>query len=295
MADVTYTADRGGRDLLFRIDGRLWRAGAASTRCFRDIERQFSPELALATAKVAAGLMPDVRARWPHVRAPVLSAGESELLGEAMLLAGGVHPRDVENLCREGNYRSNPRATFDLRQFGFRPPGEADAANVPVAPHEVSDESERPIEPEEGVLVEDTEVEKQTNTFIDVRARLESRQASRFEHKLLVEFQAYLEATGERVGAKKIRMGSEPPLRTDLYNFTRKQLVEAKDEASREKIRMALGQLLDYGRHVPHDERAVLLPQRPTNDLEQLLKDHDVAIVWRDGDGFLDNAGGAFV
>jgi hypothetical protein len=122
LAEITLSADRAGRDLVFHIDGRPYRAGAASTRCFRDIERQFSHAEALATAQAALDQMPEARRRWPDVRGPQLVNGEAELLGEALLLAGGVDPADIEFLCSEGNYRSNARASFELRRYGFTPP-----------------------------------------------------------------------------------------------------------------------------------------------------------------------------
>jgi hypothetical protein len=57
---------------------------------------------------------------------------------------------------------------------------------------------------------------------------------------------------------------------------------------------MALGQVLDYGRFATDASRAVLLPARPRRDLEDLLLAYGVYAVWRDGDGFADNADGAF-
>jgi hypothetical protein len=123
MADVTYTTDRGGRDIVFTVGGRRYRAGAATARCFRDIESQFSRDAALATVAAAIPLQERVRRRWPSARGPALRAGEAEVLGEALLLAGGVSEGAAERLCRMNDgYRNNPSASFPLRDYGFRPP-----------------------------------------------------------------------------------------------------------------------------------------------------------------------------
>jgi hypothetical protein len=53
--------------------------------------------------------------------------------------------------------------------------------------------------------------------------------AFRREAKLLTEYAAYLACKGQKVQAKAIKIfGEQAPIRCDLYNETRKQLVEAK-------------------------------------------------------------------
>ena len=59
---------------------------------------------------------------------------------------------------------------------------------------------------------------------------------------------------------------------------------------------MAIGQLADYGRFVPGGtERAALFDAKPGDDLLALLTSAGIAAVWRNGDGFVDNAKGRFV
>jgi hypothetical protein len=119
--ELTYAYDRGGRDIVFNRTGRTYRAGAATARCFRDIESQFSLEAALTTVVAALPLQERVRRTWPKARGPLLRAGEEEVLGEAMLLAGGVSEESAERLCRmKDGYRNNPSASFPLRDYGFR-------------------------------------------------------------------------------------------------------------------------------------------------------------------------------
>ena len=67
------------------------------------------------------------------------------------------------------------------------------------------------------------------------------------------------------------------PFYTDLFDASRHELIEAKGSASRHHVRLAIGQLCDYGRYVPHRSRAVLLPTDPGPDLIQLL--HSLAIT----------------
>jgi hypothetical protein len=62
--------------------------------------------------------------------------------------------------------------------------------------------------------------------------------------------------------------------------------VEAKGSVERGAIRMALGQLLDYRRFVPHARCAVLLPEQPRADLVALIRSAGVGLYWLDGKGF---------
>jgi hypothetical protein len=65
---------------------------------------------------------------------------------------------------------------------------------------------------------------------------------------------------------------------------------------SREAIRMAIGQLADYGRFVSGDPRAaVLVPEEPRGDLLALLKGQGIAAIWPMAGGFTDTVAGALV
>lgn len=46
-----------------------------------------------------------------------------------------------------------------------------------------------------------------------------------------------------------------------------------------ESVRLALGQVLDYGRYVNDSALAVLLPEPPAADLVELLESHNVGCV----------------
>lgn len=77
-------------------------------------------------------------------------------------------------------------------------------------------------------------------------------------------------------------------LLTDVYDETDQVLYEAKSLSSRSDVRMAVGQLYDYRRHVTvKDLRcALLLPEQPTADLRDYLEDVGLGLVFRVGDHF---------
>ena len=87
-------------------------------------------------------------------------------------------------------------------------------------------------------------------------------------------------------------------LQCDGFEKIRGNIIEAKSSASREYIRMAVGQLLDYafqGRSKLGDTRkAVLLPEKPSKDIEAWLNSLNIGLIWPDGSSFLDNANGRF-
>ena len=77
---------------------------------------------------------------------------------------------------------------------------------------------------------------------------------------------------------------------------SRDQLIEAKAGSTRNEVRMAIGQLADYGRFAnPETRTAVLLDVKPHPDLLVLLETQGIAAVWREDKGFADNADGKFV
>lgn len=111
--------------------------------------------------------------------------------------------------------------------------------------------------------------------------------AERREANLSDGLEAYLKAQLHEVGRFQITIkGRTSTLLTDLYDVTADVLYEAKGTSGREAVRMALGQLLDYSRFIHPEEgastprRAVLLPSLPDEDLQDLLAEHAVSIVY---------------
>lgn len=70
-------------------------------------------------------------------------------------------------------------------------------------------------------------------------------------------------------------------LLTGIYDEAENILYEAKGTATRGAIRTAIGQLLDYRRHIDRDNvrLAILLPHRPSEDLVDLVTSLGIALV----------------
>lgn len=141
---------------------------------------------------------------------------------------------------------------------------------------------------EEPITAQTVEAEANRVESFPVRTRAEVRIAARREAELVVAYAAHLEG---RAVVRRRRYGQ---LVCDIFIESRAHLIEAKADASRESIRMAIGQLFDYRRFEPTLVRlGVLVPERPARDLLELLDGLDIACVWS-GDGFEDNRGGEF-
>jgi hypothetical protein len=109
--------------------------------------------------------------------------------------------------------------------------------------------------------------------------------AVRREAQLLKQFRDFLLNSGRQIDRYKLRpRGELRSLWTDLVDHTDGVLYEAKASAARDDIRMAVGQLLDYRRHVPGRPRLrVLVPSKPTDDLLQLLHSVGIGCTWPAG------------
>lgn len=117
-----------------------------------------------------------------------------------------------------------------------------------------------------------------------------TRTVLRREGQLTTAFEAHLATHGHVVHRFQIRVeGERGAFLTDPYDATDNVLYEGKGKATREHVRMAIGQLLDYRRHidVPDGLRlAVLLPEEPTADVRALLEVEKIALVIQTADGF---------
>jgi hypothetical protein len=105
--------------------------------------------------------------------------------------------------------------------------------------------------------------------------------AERRESACVTRYGSWLAGQGHTVVRNEIRLpGQARALYSDLFDQTEGELVEAKGSASREHVRLALGQVLDYARYVEHRSLGVLLPVRPADDLVELLADHSVHCIY---------------
>jgi hypothetical protein len=91
-----------------------------------------------------------------------------------------------------------------------------------------------------------------------------------------------------------IRPKGEGALVVDGYDEIQHLLIEAKSSTSRQDVRMAIGQLLDYKRFIdPTPDLAVLLPDVPRPEITRLCDSVDIAVVWRSHGGeFRDSRNG---
>lgn len=116
------------------------------------------------------------------------------------------------------------------------------------------------------------------------------RTVLRREGLLMEAFKKDLEAAGHVHKSFQITIAGEVgALTPDLYDITDHVLYEAKGLTTRTNIRMAIGQLADYRRHLPNPEglrAAVLLPSEPSKDVKDLLASQNVHLVYQTEDGF---------
>ncbi|MET8855330.1 hypothetical protein [Streptomyces sp. NPDC004579] len=130
------------------------------------------------------------------------------------------------------------------------------------------------------------------NKKMSLRSSTASHIAVRREAELTRTYTAYLQSVGHKTGAFQIKVkGLTSTLRTDLYDATEHVLYEAKGSSTREDVRMALGQILDYSRYVRTQEhaqpprRVILLPAKPDLDMFDLCQSCGVEIIYRSENG----------
>ena len=130
---------------------------------------------------------------------------------------------------------------------------------------------------------------------VEVRTEATVREMVRAEADLVRRYRAWLDPSGERLRGIVIPVGREN-LRADLYDSRLDLLIEAKSKVTRDLIREAVGQLIDYRRYLtPRPRLAILLPDEPAADLAGLPTEAGVAAIWASADGFFDSCGGELV
>ncbi|MEV0593156.1 hypothetical protein [Nonomuraea cavernae] len=133
-------------------------------------------------------------------------------------------------------------------------------------------------------------VAPETNTkFRSRRPAVPKTEAQRREAQLTDDYMAYLKTQHHVVERFQIKIkGLTSTFFTDIYDSTANILYEAKSSSSRDAVRMAIGQLFDYRRHVLPIEPllAILLPAEPHNDLQDLLASLDIKLIYPKGGEF---------
>lgn len=147
--------------------------------------------------------------------------------------------------------RQAPDDNGDLRNvivFRLRPSGDVE--------HDAKDD----IPPAEETKTTLVSADVATNAVVESEDNLETdgtrsvqakTETERREAVLLRRFRAYLQRRGHVLKRHQIKIkGEASTLQTDLYDVTDHVLYEAKGNTSREAVRMAVGQLHDFRRHV---------------------------------------------
>ena len=132
--------------------------------------------------------------------------------------------------------------------------------------------------------VENVPVEQHNTETAFIDPEHEPYEAERRESRLVKAYEQHLRSLGHSPHRHRIQPAEEAkPLFTDLYDPVDQTLIEAKGTTTREAIRMAIGQLLDYRRFVS-DARtlAVLVPTAPRADLEEFVKSCNVSLIYPD-------------
>jgi hypothetical protein len=111
--------------------------------------------------------------------------------------------------------------------------------------------------------------------------------ARKRERALVVRYSKALEEAGHNVQRWRIKPpGQSVRLYTDLYDATANELYEAKGTATRDDVRMAIGQLFDYRRQVSAGvQLTVLLPYGPSADVLALIHSVGFTCVYGRSDG----------
>ncbi|MGW5613806.1 hypothetical protein [Streptomyces sp. NPDC003877] len=103
------------------------------------------------------------------------------------------------------------------------------------------------------------------------------------------QYLAELMAQGHDVAAFQIKIsGTTSTLKTDLYDATAHELYAIRGASTREEIRMAVGQLKDFARHIKPaaPKLTALLPDKPQDDLIRFLHTEGIDLVYGDTQGY---------
>ncbi|MEW2571355.1 restriction endonuclease [Streptomyces sp. NPDC047070] len=157
---------------------------------------------------------------------------------------------------------------------------------VDTAPQRPGTKLGRLLASQDGTVTQ-IEVEQHETEKSFVQPNQQPYEAERREAKLVQQFSDHLRLKGYQVSRHRILPpGETRPLLTDLFVPDRGLLIEAKGSVTRENVRMAIGQLADYGRFLDARYRAILVPAEPRSDLIELVASVGQAFIWPEGKGY---------
>ena len=116
-------------------------------------------------------------------------------------------------------------------------------------------------------------------------------QVVRREHQLQKSFGEFLiKQNIQPSNLSLVIPGSSVSVRPDLYISSPAYVIEAKASSSRDFMRQAIGQVLDYANLLfikgIRAQASILVPTVPSEDLLKLLKQLDIELIFSNNDGF---------
>ena len=133
---------------------------------------------------------------------------------------------------------------------------------------------------------ERVDVEARVVESFETSSREETTTARRAEAALIAEFIASTGRPRDFAMRHSVVTPMGAGLVTDLFDARDGILYEAKSGVGRETMRLALGQILDYRRCLREAGETIagyrlLVPERPGDDIVELLHEHGVGVVSR--------------
>lgn len=138
----------------------------------------------------------------------------------------------------------------------------------------------------ESVPVENSFTEQFTAAYQAMAAAERTRREATIQRK----YQQHLEAQGHTVTRKQVIVDGQT-LYSDLYDEDTDDLIEVKSLSDRVTMRLALGQILDYGFIVKPAILTVVVPKRPAEGIIRLYQNHSVRVVWPNAHGEFNSEG----
>jgi hypothetical protein len=182
----------------------------------------------------------------------------------------------VDHYFTDAHETGDPTTIRQVVVFKLRPVTDVPAGLLPL-----------PITPQATAAVSNVAVEEQHTERAFVSPDREPYELERREAKLVHRYRQHLQLQGHTVSRiRVIPPGEAAPLYSDLWDETAQDLIEAKGTVTRDALRQAVGQLLDYGRFVDAKTLTILVPSCPRPDLIQYLHRAGINIVHPEGDGW---------
>lgn len=140
-----------------------------------------------------------------------------------------------------------------------------------------------PVTPRRQPVVELVAVEERHTERGFMTPQREPVAFERAESALVGSYRDHLVSQGHEVSRLcVVPPGEGSPLYSDLWDATDADLIEAKGSVTRDNLRQAVGQLLDYGRFANARTRTILTPARPRPDLLDYVRRVGIDVVYPD-------------